>query len=80
MQETDQLNGRFRAVVLETGRNITRLLINRAGYKLEVTKVVDSCRAYLKMGSLSCEREGVTGELLKRNCIKSHPCSVTTDS
>lgn len=70
MQETDQVNVRFRVVVPETGRDVTRLLINRAGYKLEATKVVDSWRAYLKMRSLSCEKEGVTGEVLKPNCIK----------
>ncbi len=72
MQGTDQVNGRFRVVVPETGRDVTRLLINRAGYKLEVTKVVGSYRAYLKMRTLSCEKEGVTGEVFKPNCIKKN--------
>ena len=53
----------------ETGRDVTRFYINGANYTLEIAEIVGARRAYLKGGSPSCDREGVTGEILKRNGI-----------
>lgn len=44
--------------------------VNGARYSLEIAKIVGAQRAYLKGGSPSCDREGVTGEILKRGGIK----------
>ena len=54
----------------ETGKDVTQFHINGAKYTLEIAKIVGARRAYLKGGSPSCDREGVTGEILKRNGIK----------
>jgi len=64
------LNGRLRIITPEAGKDVTRFHINGAKYTLEIAKIVGAHRAYLKAGSPSCDREGVTGELLKRNGIK----------
>jgi uncharacterized protein YbbK (DUF523 family) len=37
---------------------------------LRIVKIEGARQAFLKSGSPSCDREGVTGELLKRNGIK----------
>lgn len=54
----------------ETREDVTRFHINGAKYILEIAQIVGARRAYLKGGSPSCDREGVTGELLKRAGIK----------
>ena len=66
----DVLDGRARIIAPETGKDVTQFHINGASYTLEIAKIVGAHRAYLKGGSPSCDREGVTGELLKRNGIK----------
>jgi len=60
----------LRIIALENGQDVTRFHVNGAKYTLEIAKIVGARRAYLKSGSPSCDREGVTGELLKRNGIK----------
>ena len=60
------LDGRLRITAPETGKDVTRFHVNGAKYTLEIAKIVGARRAYLKAGSPSCDREGVTGELLKR--------------
>ena len=60
------LDGRLRIIAPETSQDVTQFHINGARYTLEIAKIVGACRAYLKGGSPSCDREGVTGELLKR--------------
>jgi len=60
----------LRIIAPETGQDVTRFHVNGAKYTLEIAKIVGASRAYLKSGSPSCDREGVTGELLKRNGIK----------
>ena len=62
----DVLDGRSRITAPETGKDVTRFHVNGAKYTLEIAKIVGARRAYLKAGSPSCDREGVTGELLKR--------------
>ena len=66
----DVLDGRLRIVAPETGKDVTRFHVNGARYTLEIAKIVGARRAYLKAGSPSCDREGVTGELLRRAGIK----------
>ncbi|HUS72989.1 MAG TPA: DUF523 domain-containing protein [Sedimentisphaerales bacterium] len=60
----------LRIIAPETGEDVTRFHIKGAKYTLEITRIVGARRAYLKSGSPSCDREGVTGELLKRDGIK----------
>jgi len=60
----------LRIITPETGQDVTRFHVNGAKYTLEIAKIVSASRAYLKGGSPSCDKEGVTGELLKRNGIK----------
>lgn len=67
---TDVLDGRARIIAQETEKDVTQYHINGASYTLEIAKIVGAHRAYLKGCSPSCDREGVTGELLKRNGIK----------
>lgn len=60
----------LRIIAPETGRDVTHLHINGAHYTLEIAEVVGARRAYLKGGSPSCDREAVTGEVLRRRGIK----------
>jgi len=64
------LDGQLRIIAPETGKDVTQFHVNGAKYTLEIAKIVGAHRAYMKAGSPSCDREGVTGELLKRNGIK----------
>jgi len=64
------LDGRLQIIAPETGQDVTRFHVNGARYTLEIAKIVGAHRAYLKGGSPSCDKEGVTGELLKREDIK----------
>ena len=64
------LNGLLRIIAPETGQDVTRFHINGAKYTLEIAKIVGASRAYLKGGSPSCDKEGVTGEILRRMGIK----------
>ena len=60
----------LRLIAPETGEDVTRFHINGAKYTLEIAEIVGARRAYLKGGSPSCDREGVTGEVLKRGDIR----------
>ena len=60
----------LRIIAPETGQDVTRFHVNGAKYTLEVAQIVGAHRAYLKGGSPSCDREGVTGEVLRRGGIK----------
>jgi len=64
------LDGQLRIVAPETGQDVTRFHVNGAKYTLEIARIVGARRAYLKAGSPSCDREGVTGEMLKRRGIE----------
>lgn len=64
------LDGQLQIIAPETGEDVTVFHIKGAKYTLEIAKIVGARRAYLKGGSPSCDREGVTGELLKRAGIK----------
>lgn len=56
----------LKIIAPETGEDVTRFHVNGAHYTLEMALIVGAKRAYLKGGSPSCDRDGVTGELLKR--------------
>jgi len=64
------LDGRLRIIAPESGRDVTRFHINGARYTLEIAKIVGTKRAYLKGGSPSCDKDGVTGEILKRGGVR----------
>ena len=64
------LNGRLRIIAPETGEDVTRFHVNGARYTLDIANIVGARRAYLKGGSPSCDRDGVTGETLKRNGVR----------
>jgi uncharacterized protein YbbK (DUF523 family) len=56
----------LRIIAPETGEDVTRFHLNGAEYTLEIARIIGAKRAYLKSGSPSCDRDGVTGEVLKR--------------
>ncbi len=56
----------LRIIAPETGEDVTRFHLQGAQSTLEVAQIIGAKRAYLKGGSPSCDREGVTGEVLKR--------------
>ena len=60
----------LRIIAPETGEDVTGFHVNGAKYALEIAQIVGAKRAYLKGGSPSCDREGVTGEVLSRAGIK----------
>ena len=60
----------LRIIAPETGEDVTRFHVNGARYTLEIAQIVGARRAYLKAGSPSCDRNGVTGELLSRNGVR----------
>jgi uncharacterized protein YbbK (DUF523 family) len=64
------LDGQLRIIAPENGQDVTQFHVNGAKYTLEVAKIVGANRAYLKSGSPSCDRDGVTGEILKRAGVK----------
>ncbi len=60
------LNGEVRIVAPETGEDVTHCHVNGGEHTLVIAETVGAKRAYLKGGSPSCDREGVTGEILRR--------------
>ena len=66
----DVLDGRLRIVDSATGQDLTEFHVNGSRYTLEIARMVGAQRAYLKGGSPSCDREGVTGEFLRRAGIE----------
>ena len=60
----------LRIIAPENGQDVTRFHVNGAKYTLEIAKIIGARRAYLKGGSPSCDKEAVTGEVLKRGGVK----------
>ncbi len=60
----------LRIIAPENGRDVTDFHVDGANYTLEIARIVGARRAYLKGGSPSCDREGVTGEVLRRAGIR----------
>jgi len=76
---SETLNGGAGAQVLdeglriyapETGEDMTDYHILGSRYTLEIAEIIGTRRAYLKGGSPSCDKEGITGEILQRAGIK----------
>jgi len=59
----------LRIIAPGTGSDVTRFHVNGAYYTVEIAQIIGAKRAYLKGGSPSCDRDGVTGEMLKRSGI-----------
>jgi len=66
----DVLDGRLRIRDSATGEDLTDFHVSGARYTLEIAETIGAQRAYLKAGSPSCDRDGVTGELLRRAGIE----------
>jgi uncharacterized protein YbbK (DUF523 family) len=64
------LDGGLRIIAPETGEDVTQFHVNGARYTLEIAEIVGAKRAYLKGGSPSCDRHGVSGEVLTRGGIQ----------
>jgi uncharacterized protein YbbK (DUF523 family) len=64
------LDDGLRIIAPETGEDVTQFHIDGARYTLEIAEIVGAKRAYLKGGSPSCDRQGVTGEVLTRGGVK----------
>ena len=60
----------LRIIAEETGEDVTDYHVNGAQYTLEIARIVGATRAYLKGGSPSCDKYGVTGEVLRRAGIR----------
>jgi uncharacterized protein YbbK (DUF523 family) len=60
----------LRIIAPETGEDVTQFHIDGARYAMEIAEIVGAKRAYLKGGSPSCDRHGVTGEVLTRGGVK----------
>lgn len=66
----DVLDRKARLIAPETGADVTRLHLAGARFALEIAEIVGARRAYLTGGSPSCDRDGVTGEWLRRAGIE----------
>ena len=60
----------LRLVDPKTGKDNTEANVNGSKYTLEIAEIVGAQRAYLKGGSPCCDKEGITGEVLRRGEIK----------
>ena len=53
----------------ETGEDSTDAGVQGSQYVLEIAQLIGARRAYLKGGSPCCNRDGITGEILRRSGI-----------
>ena len=60
----------LRIIAPETGEDVTDYHVKGSRYVLEMAEIIGAKRAYLKGGSPTCDREGVTGEILRRAGIR----------
>jgi uncharacterized protein YbbK (DUF523 family) len=60
----------LRIIAPESGEDVTQRHIDGARYALEIAEIIGAKRAYLKGGSPSCDRRGVTGEVLTRGGVQ----------
>ncbi|MFW6119201.1 MAG: DUF523 domain-containing protein [Planctomycetota bacterium] len=54
----------------ETREDLTKAHLDGAQYTLEIARIVGARQAYMKSGSPSCDRQGITGEVLSRGGVK----------
>lgn len=62
----DVLDRGLRIIAPETGEDVTHYHVDGAKHTRTIAEIVGAERAYLKGGSPSCDRDGVTGEVLRR--------------
>ena len=60
----------LRIIAPETGEDVTDYHVKGSQYVLELAEIVGAKRAYLKGGSPTCDRDGVTGEILRRGGVR----------
>ena len=60
----------YRLIAPETGEDMTEFHIRGSEITLEVARLVGARRAYMKSGSPTCDKDGVTGEVLRRGGIQ----------
>jgi len=63
------LDAGLRFVDDKTGQDMTDAAVRGSQYVLEIAQIVGAKRAYLKGGSPCCDREGITGEILRRGGV-----------
>jgi len=66
----DILDGKAKLIAPENGKDVTKYHVQGSEYTLEIAKIVGAERAYLKGGSPSCDKDGVTGKILRRAGIQ----------
>jgi uncharacterized protein YbbK (DUF523 family) len=59
-----------RIIAPETGEDVTDFYLKGSAFTLEIARIVGAKKAYLKGGSPACDKEGVTGETLRRAGIE----------
>ena len=64
------LDDGLRIIAPETGEDVTDFYIKGSAYTLEIAEIIGAKKAYLKGGSPACDKEGVTGETLRRAGIE----------
>jgi uncharacterized protein YbbK (DUF523 family) len=64
------LDDGLRIIAPETGADVTKHYIDGSSYCLEIAEIVGARKAYMKGGSPACDKEGVTGETLRRAGIE----------
>lgn len=62
----DVLDRGLRIIAPETGEDVTHYHVDGAKHTCTIAEIVGAERACLKGGSPSCDRDGVTGEVLRR--------------
>jgi hypothetical protein len=60
------LDDGLRIIAPETGEDVTDFYIKGSAYTLEIAEIIGAKKAYMKGGSPACDKEGVTGETLRR--------------
>lgn len=64
------LDDGLRIIAPETGADVTDFYLKGSAYTLEIAQIIGAKKAYLKGGSPACDKEGVTGETLRRAGIE----------
>ena len=66
----DVLDEGYRLIAPETGEDMTDFHVRGSEITLEVARLVGARRAYMKSGSPTCDKDGVTGEVLRRGGVQ----------
>ncbi len=66
----DVLDEGYRLIAPETGEDMTEFHVKGSYITLEIAQQIGARRAYMKSGSPTCDKNGVTGEVLRRGGIQ----------